>query len=761
MKQIALLIFSVLFLCTTTDAKHIIGGVLTYECLGGGDYAFTMKMYRDCDCVGCAEFDAQAPVSIYRCGVGGTPCNTLTQSSPLFTFYATNPRITKVPAPDYPCLDPPPVCVEEGIYTWKLSDFGISLPNTNESYHIVYQRCCRNETINNLLNPGDQGATFTVEITPQAQRECNNSPVFKTFPPIIICANREINYDHSATDADGDSIVYEFCSPLQGGGNILITPIDPNEPGYNSCLGAQPDPSCPPPYNGVNFALPIYTPTEPMAGNPIVSINSATGLITGVPELQGQFVVGVCATEYRDGIAIGRIIRDFQFNVGDCDPTVVGRMDADEVRNSGNDYYFRLCGDKELEINNTSFQTRFIENLYWEFDLGGAADTTITDWNPFLVFPDTGNYTGNLIINPNTDCGDTANVIIDIFPEGNVDFEFAYDTCVAGPVDFTNLSTIDGTFFTDYLWTFGDGETSTERDPSHNYKIPGNLPITLAVKDNNGCEKSETKPINYFPVPNIIVISPSAERGCQPLEVFFDNLSFPIDDSYDINWDFGDGGISTEISPTYLYEQEGIFTVAVDITSPIGCATDTVFNDLVQVDGSPIAAFEYLPEEVTNFNNIVDFTNLSQFERNVEWSFNETFRTSEENPSFTFRDTGFYNIRLIATHQSGCKDTVEVRLDVEPKVTYFLPNAFTPNNDSNNDTYKGVGFVDGMRAFQMNIWNRWGEMIFETNDPTEGWNGQKNQVGAPVPNGVYIVTVQYTDPRGKIFELQGIATVVR
>ena len=754
MKKIALLLFSSLIFSGNISARHIIGGVLTYECLGGGDYAFTMKMYRDCDCQNCAEFDSEASIGIYRCGVNGTPCGTLTQNSPIHRLQIPIGSIEPVPPPDYPCLDPPPVCVQEGIYTWKLSDFNISLPQSDESYHVVYQRCCRNETIDNLNRPGDQGATFTVEITPLAQRECNSSPVFETFPPIIICANREINYDHSATDADGDQIVYEFCSPLQGGGNNLMP-----DAVFRSCIGARPTPGCPPPYNGVNFILPTYTPTAPMGGNPIVSIDPNTGLITGVPLIQGQFVVGVCATEYRNGVPIGRIVRDFQFNVGNCDPTVVATMDADVI--DGKDHFFRLCGTKDLSINNTSFQRRFIENFYWEFDLGDTARTIFDPWLPSITFPDTGSYTGNLILNPNTDCGDTANIFVDIYPEATVDFEFAYDTCVAGPVDFTNLSTVPGTFFTDFRWLFGDGEASSEENPSHIYRIPGNLAATLIATDANGCEKAETKIIDYFPVPNLIVIAPSAESGCQPLEVFFNNLSFPIDDTYEINWDFGDGGTGTEISPTYTYEEPGTYTVSVDITSPIGCATDTVFNSLVTVKGSPIAAFDYSPKEITSFNKNVDFMNLSERERSVQWNFDDVFRTIEENPSYTFRDTGQHVIQLIAIHESGCRDTVEVRVDVEPKVTFFLPNAFTPNNDSTNDTFKGVGFTEGMTNFRMNIWNRWGEMIFETNDPTEGWNGLKNNVGQPAPNGVYVVTVSYTGPRGQDFNLNGIATVVR
>ncbi len=754
MKKFALLFALSSLLSLSLNARHIIGGVITYECLGNGDYEFTMKVYRDCNCNNCADFDRNAPIAIFRCGVGGTPCSSLDQNDEIHKFYVGPPVIERVPNPDYPCLIPPDVCVQEGVYKWKMSDLGISLPAVNESYHITYQRCCRNETINNLNRPDDQGATFTVEITPAAQQACNNSPVFDSFPPTIICAGSPIDFDHSASDADGDQIIYEFCSPLQGGGDILGGQL------YNSCNGAQPDPPCPPPYNGVNFITPTYRALEPIVGSPPIRIDANTGMITGTPELQGQYVVGVCATEYRNGLALSRVIRDFQFNVADCDPTVVATMEADEVSADNEDYIFRLCGDRELTITNTSFQQRFIDSHEWQFDIGGVRES-FSDWSPSISFPDTGIYKGNLYLNPGSDCGDTVNVLVSVYPAITPDFDFDYDTCVAGPVEFTNLSSVDGSTIIDSRWTFADGGSSTDRNPSYEFKIPGNLQARLVVKDNRGCSADIIKTVTYFPVPNLIVIAPSSEKGCQPLDVFFDNLSTPIDESYDIQWNFGDGATGTDISPDHLYDQPGVYTVSVDITSPIGCQTDTTFNGLIEVVGSPEAAFDYNPKLVTTFQRTVDFVNQSQRERTVTWNFNNTFRTIEENPSFTFRDTGLHIIQLVAIHESGCRDTVEARIDVIPQVTYYLPNAFTPNNDSNNDTYKGVGFFEGMQNFRMNIWNRWGEMIFESTDPDNGWNGLKNNTGEPAPNGVYVVTVQYIDPRGKPHELQGAATVVR
>ena len=100
-------------------------------------------------------------------------------------------------------------------------------------------------------------------------------------------------------------------------------------------------------------------------------------------------------------------------------------------------------------------------------------------------------------------------------------------------------------------------------------------------------------------------------------------------------------------------------------------------------------------------------------------------------------------------------------IDVEPKVTYFVPNAFTPNGDGSNELFYGVGYVEGMKNFEMSIWDRWGGKLFSTNDPNQSWNGRFNNSGELVPNGVYLYLVEYDTPRLQRIQLKGYATVVR
>ena len=735
-----------LSLTVNLEARHIIGGEVNYVCNGDGTYTFTMVVYRDCSSFG-AEFDNPAVITVFR-----------GDNSPYFEVATFNVNIfgaiENIEPDANPCLIiPPNVCVEKATYV-----FTVDLPQSNESYHVVYQRCCRNNTISNIINPGEAGATYTIELTSKAQQECNNSPVFDNFPPIVICAGDPLVFDHSATDADGDQLVYEFCAPILGGG-LLGTPENPGDP--NACNGVMPSPACPPPFGEVNFVLPTYSALNPMGGDPQVSINASTGMITGTPDVLGQFVVGVCVKEYRNGELISLTRRDFQFNVAVCDPTVDAMIEYDELVGE-DEFVINACGESSVTFNNLSVQQQFIDTYEWSFDINGNTET-FGDWEPTVDFPGEGVYQGQLVLNEGTDCGDTAHIFVNVFPEINADFSFVYDECVAGPTDFTDLSVSEAgpNTIVEWSWNFSGQGTSDEQHPSFQFMQPGDLPVSLTVTDINDCQDTETQIIEYYPAPAIIIIEPSQFEGCVPMEVFFNNLSFPIDSTYDILWTFGDGATSTDISPTHIYEEPGVFDISLEITSPIGCFISDSWNNWIVARPSPVADFTFEPRELSSFNPYVEFTDLSVDAISWFWDFDGDGFSNEQNPSFTFPDTGTQAITLYVTHESGCQDSITQLIDIVPRVSYFLPNAFTPNNDDLNDGYRGNGIFEGMENFRMMIWNRWGELIFETTDPNEAWNGRKKNTGAPSPNGVYICIANYTGPRGGNFEVKGFATLIR
>lgn len=740
----------IIFGCSAfVQAKHIIGGEMTYRCLGNNQYEFTLRVYKDKFCTGCADIDPQASIAIYKCNISGgvSPCIFQNQNTTFQRFLVSHNPIFEIFPPDYPCvITPPNIVVEVGVY-----QFTTTLPpTTNESYHAVYQRCCRNETITNIFDPDDAGATYSVEITPEAQRTCNNSPTFKKFPPTVICADFPFEFDHSATDAEGDSLIYTFCEPILGGGN--------NQVNSASCAGTQPTPPCPPPYGTVDYRVPTYTGAAPVSGTPPLSIDPKTGIITGHPNAIGQYLVGVCVYEYRNGNYIGKISRDFQFNVVACTATVVADIEADSTIN-GERYFITSCGQNTIEFINKSYQRNYISTFRWEFP-GGTPNVSI-DWNASITFPTIGKYFGKLYLNAGSPCADTTDLEVNIFPAIDADFSYAYDTCKAGEVSFTDLSRVTGSQISRWNWDFNVEGYSLLKNPRYLFVTPGLKNVVLAISDQNNCRDTVAKVVSYFPIPEVLLIQPSRFEGCAPMGVQFNNLSSPVDESYQIKWDFGDGKQGTGLRPFHEYEKEGTYNVRVDLTSPIGCKIGKTFNSFIKVRPSPTADFDYSPKSLSKARRTVKFTDLSMDAKNYLWNFGTGFSTMEINPEYTFPDTGIYKVALVVTNTEGCKDTLIKYLDVVPGISYFLPNAFTPNNDSKNDEFIGVGEYEGIHDFEMTIWNRWGEMVFITKDPYTGWNGRKNNQGEMSPNGVYICLVKFKNPRGKEEKLEGFATLIR
>lgn len=703
-----------------------------------------MNVYRDCD-GGGADFDSgpmgafPATVTIYQ---GGTLYDSLVLPMQSLTITDIEPMASN------PCLIvPPDICVEEGVYVFPI----LELPVVTESYYIVYQRCCRNNTISNIYAPDDTGATFAMELTGDAQTLCSNSPTFNEFPPTVLCAGEPFIFDHSATDVDGDQLVYELCTPLRGGGTN----------GNNTAAfdGIAPHPDAPPPYAGVAFILPDYSHLDPLGAETGLVIDPNTGRMEGTPTEQGQYVVGVCVSEYRNGVLLSVLRRDFQFNVTTCESSVVAAIQADEEID-GEQFIINSCGNETISFVNESFQEMFISQFFWEFEIDGTIQT-FEEWDPTITFPGPGTYEGLLVLNPIFNCGDSANIQVNVYPSISADFEYVYDTCVAGPVTFTDLSFSNAGDIQQWSWAFGDGETSGVQHPQHLYQIPGDLPVTLIVNDINNCEARSTQNINYFPVPALIIVSPSTFLGCAPANIFFDNLSVPIDETYDIVWDFGDGNTGSDISPLHLYETPGVYDVSLDITSPIGCQTDTLFPALITVEPSPIADFSFKPENPSNFDPVVTFTDESSGAATWQWDFDGAVQSFKQHPVYAFPDTGMYQISLIVTHESGCQDTMIQQLDVTPQIRFFMPNAFTPNNDSKNDVFGGVGIFEGLENFSWTIWNRWGELVYESDDPDIPWNGRKNNVGKMSPSGVYVYSIQFEGPRQESFEYKGFVTLIR
>lgn len=705
-----LLIFLFIALTFKARATHIVGGEIYYTCLGGNAYQVTLKVYRDCY-LGQAGFDNPAIIGVYD-----------GDKNLLQTIQLQLPGFAKLPITvTNPCYKPPQVasvCVEEAVYT----DIITLAPNTT-GYYLAYQRCCRNNSILNLDDPGAQGATYMAYVPPALVVTCNSSPRYKNFPPIAICLGKALEFDHSATDPDGDLLVYEMCTPFIGGSKG-----DP-----------APNPPSGPPYFDVTYKSP-YTGSSPMSSSPAITIDPTTGLLTGTPDKIGQWVVGVCVKEYRNGVLISTNKRDFQFNVVNCELITVSAVPSQQT----------FCTGGPIEFGNSSVNGW---NYQWNFGDPTTTTDVSTQMRPTYTYPAIGTYTVSLIANPGTICADTTQMQAVVAPLLAPEFSPPTSQCFSG----NSFDFMAGGSFTNsaaFSWFFGAGNTppsSSQQNPmSVQFSSPGTHTVSLTVYE-NGCTKMISHPITVFPLPEAAI--QGQQEFCKGFTFNFTNNST---NGASYSWNFGDPSSGTDNSsltnPVYSYPDSGRYSVSLVVISPDGCIDSTrssfyiypllapqfvpptgeclnvnsydftaggffmgtntsfqwdfgasatpastsqqnvnnvvwsqpghhlvsltvmenncieTFTDTVVVHPMPVA--EVVPQDDYCFGQTVEFGNISVGGDEYFWDFGDpgssqdTSRQAE--PVYMYSSTGSFTAQLIVETQFGCKDTTYVTYKIEP-----------------------------------------------------------------------------------------------
>lgn len=548
MKRI-LIIGALLFSFASGKAFHIVGGYISYRYLSGTTYEIRLTVYRDCNST--TPFDGTGdPLQVPPAMVGVYADN---DPNAVAVLNMGAPVITRIGAPiDNPCLtNTTGVCVEQGTYT-----VSYTFPSANTGYTLTHVRCCRNSSISNLFTPDNQGGTFAARV-PSTSSYRNNSPTFTRFPPIFICLNAPLKFDHSAIDADGDRLVYSLCSPLQGASNTDPAPQIP--PG--------------PPFTDV-FWETGFSGTNPL-GNNSLQIDPATGLLSGVPGAVGQFVVGICVSEYRNGVLIGTYIRDFQFNVVQCNIPIANIPSTGINPNTGIGLYVLNCENRTVTFRNNSYNpppTTTPLQYQWDFGVPGISTDTSSAVLPTYTYPDTGTFLVRLVANKSNGvqpCSDTTYAYVKIYPTFRADFMTA-NVCQDSSARFTDASLSSWGTVNQWSWNFGDGNNSTQTSPSHSYNSSGNYTVTLVSGNSVGCRDTVSKNITIYPVP---VANFSFGTTCINSPVAFTNSSSGNIAGY--NWSFGNGATSNIQSPSYTYTTAGNYWVRLALISPDGCRDTT------------------------------------------------------------------------------------------------------------------------------------------------------------------------------------------
>jgi gliding motility-associated-like protein len=392
----------------------------------------------------------------------------------------------------------------------------------------------------------------------------------------------------------------------------------------------------------------------------------------------------------------------------------------------------------------------------------GTGLTTIsnTPGNPanfiayFVGLPS--NIGTNTITLSGTDNGSPAqttsgNVVVNVIPGPTAAFT-STGVCPGVLMPFTDNSTVtaaNGPIVT-YHWDFGlsslTNDTSNIASPGYVYNTPGVYQVTLLVVDSVGCKDTAQQNVTVYYLPQVN-FSGGPLSGCAPLCVDFTDQS-TVQNSSPAHWlwNFGDGSTDTIQDPQYCYPNLGVYTVTLTVTSAQGCSYTDSLTNYVHVIPGPQAAFTYAPTTISISAPTVYFTDQSTAgPAEWYWDFGSGGNSSTaQNPTFVYPDTGSYTIMLVVSAPGGaCPDTAYETIFVSPELLIWIPNAFTPNDNGNNDHFSPV-FSDPsyVVSYQMRIFDRWGNMLFESTDPYRGWDGRFK--GTVVPLDTYVYTVSVT-----------------
>jgi gliding motility-associated-like protein len=409
-----------------------------------------------------------------------------------------------------------------------------------------------------------------------------------------------------------------------------------------------------------------------------------------------------------------------------------------------------------------------ISDWNWKFGDGVVA-TGIQ--NPTHAYSDWGDYQVQLTISTDSGCeADTTLGPVRVHPKPQAEFSDELANCLNEITVFEDESSVENFPFDDIIlwnWDFDDGSSSPAQDTAHLFLDDGFYNVALAVETNNGCQDTVTIPVEIYPLPEV-AFTVDTNQGCQPFRAWFTDQTF-IPEPYLLSeweWNFGDepGTVSSQNPENTYYDEElgdfetGVYSVSLQVTSANGCVSDTTYVDYMIEYPKPDALFAVDPERTEIIFpkfTITDLASPNVTSWRYEWGDGAT--STLQNPEHEYQDTGYYNIVQYVETQYGCADTADITVRVDPEFRFYIPSAFTPDADGINETFFGSGI--GIKKYQMRIYDRWGELIFESNEADFHWDG--TYMGQQVQKGVYVYQFDLLDVKGEPHKYRGHVSLVR
>lgn len=390
----------------------------------------------------------------------------------------------------------------------------------------------------------------------------------------------------------------------------------------------------------------------------------------------------------------------------------------------------------------------------WDWDFGDNSNSNIA--MPIHAYGNAGTYAVQLIVTSSNGCIDT---VMHPFTVHDIPFPYfnASDVCLNGANSFINLSTIANDSITGTEWIYGDGNVGNLSTDNHVYGQPGIYTVKLITTSAFGCIDSTEQTVTVYKLPEVHFGVDYPEH-CEPHEVNVSDLSLQGDTTItNWLWTFGDGNTSQLQNPWHAYPNDGSYEVGLTVTDMNGCVGNSQYPDFIKVWPTPKAGFTPDPDRASILYPLIFINDQSQEAEEWHYDFGDRTYSSDPQPDHAYSAAGTYRIMQIVSNHYQCRDTAYRQIIIDNESTFFIPDAFTPNDDGSNDYFIGFGFLSS--KVDLKVFNRWGELLYNNEGNNVPWDGKFK--GEHVQGDVYVYKMVAYDYQDQPHEYIGKVTLVR
>ncbi len=645
-------------------ATHIVGGSISYDCVGTNvdtlrDLEFSLTVRRDCDNADPeAEFDPIAHIGVFD-------FNFQPVTNPLYGF--VNGRI-EIPRPGSDTLMEDfnsgcevlgeEVCVQQIIYRGLHRNIR---QHPSGGYIFVYQRCCRNVTLTNVLDPLNSGMTVVARVSNGELFDCNRTPDFPDFPPIYACVGVPVSFDQGAgVDPDGDELRYRLYQPLLGLDSVV--PVLPNP--------------TPPPYQDVIWNPP-HDLSNLMNSGMDPSINATTGELTFTADHIGQYLVGICIEEWRDDRLYNTTCREFEINTRACgDPAVAILNPTDTI----------ICDQLTIDFSSAG---SIADSLSYDYGDGSEPDPSGTH-----TFPGPGDYWVKLWAVNDNGCYDVDSSLITLLNSGAIENDFTVemlecvDTIIVKVTDQNEYDTLNPPISIDWDVSIGAVSIASDTGSMFTFGLETSAEVTICQYTTlaNGCELEQCRTEEF----NLLELD------------FDDDITLCLDeprtitvmhaagDDITVDWTDPSGIITTNNGTSVVVETSDSISTKLyfTATNEFGCSTSD--SIMVSTAGRRPALSFFVMQECGSLK--ISTVNTSADSVAVVWDFGDgSGPVTDWEPMHTYASAGTYTISL-SGGMFPCDTTVEmtvtipiIDIDLPDTVYQCFDEAITLNPGGNSD----------------------------------------------------------------------------